>query len=230
MGANYDQVEGFDHTALSHEAADAAAEAKVIGMDLSAFVGEAALVRMVDGQDLVGELRRQNDGVITLEPEVEDDETAVFPRHLENDGSVITLTGADGRLTAGAVSAVRSCLVVKATSVKQKRTESKILWSLGGYVEAGAKLGEDGEWVPDSVLVRLAADWNYDRDAKKERVLKKVDDPAANLKKVQDDIRRREINRRLARNARKKNKTPERRISGSPAMLAMTNSHADSVR
>lgn len=205
MAAAFDPVVGYDHTALSHEVVDSAVEERAVGMDLRHWLGKSIFLRTRGGRDLTGELQQRGDGVIQFKPDVAED-WDWFPRHLENDGSPIELTDGQGRLTASAVDEVRACLAMDVTSVARKTVSTKILWSLGGYEGSGAMLSEKGPWVSEDRLLEMASEWDYARDAKKERILKKVDDPAANLKKVQEDIRRRELARKLAARARRKSK------------------------
>lgn len=205
MAAAFDPVVGYDHTALSHEVMDSAVEERVVGMDLKPWLGKSIVLRTRGGRDLIGELQQRGDGVIQFKPDVAED-WDWFPRHLENDGSPIELTDGQGRLLASAVDEVRACLAMDVTSVARKTVSSRILWSLGGYEGNGAMLSEKGPWVSEDQLLEMASEWDYARDAKKERILKKVDDPAANLKKVQEDIRRRGLARKLAARAKRKNR------------------------
>lgn len=216
MAAALDPVLGYDHAALSHEVVDVSAEERAVGMDLRPWLGKSVFMRMVTGRDLIGEMEQRADGVIQFRPDVAED-WDWFPRHLENDGTAIELTGRDGRLLADVVKEIRACLTMEVTSVKRKTVTSKILWSLGDYRCEGAMITDKGPWTPEARLLEMADGWDP-RYAKKERVLKTVADPAANLKKVQDDIRRRELARKLQQNERRKNKVDESRISGAMNM------------
>lgn len=216
MAAALDPVLGYDHTALSHEVADVSAEERAVGMDLRPWLGKSVFLRMVTGRDLIGEMEQRADGVIQFRPDVAED-WDWFPRHLENDGTAIELTGRGGRLLADVVKEIRACITMEVTSVKRKTVASKILWSLGDYKCEGAMITDKGPWTPEARLLEMADGWDP-RYAKKERVLKTVADPAANLKKVQDDIRRRELAHKLQQNARRKNKVDESRISGAMNM------------
>lgn len=214
MAAAFDPVVGYDHTALSHEVVDSAVEERAVGMDLKPWLGKSIMLRTRGGRDLIGELQQRGDGVIQFKPDVAED-WDWFPRHLENDGSPIELTDGQGRLLASAVDEVRACLAMDVTSAARKTVSTRILWSLGGYEGSGAMLSEKGPWVSEERLLEMASEWDYARDAKKERILKKVADPAANLKKVQEDIRRRELARKLAARARRKNKIAASKSKGS---------------
>lgn len=205
MAAAFDPVVGYDHTALSHEVVDSAVEERAVGMDLKPWLGKSIMLRTRGGRDFVGELQQRVDGVIQFKPDVAED-WDWFPRHLENDGSAIELTDSHGCLLASAVDEIRACLAMDVTSVARKTVSTKILWSLGGYDCSGAMLSEKGPWASEDRLLSMASEWDYARDAKKERVLKTVADPAANLRKVQEDIKRRELARKLAARGRRKNR------------------------
>lgn len=184
---------------------------KMQSLDLSKLVGESVIASLRNGQDLMGEIVRNNEAY-WLRPDTVDPDGGYFPRHFKNNGQWIQLGNANGMIVTTAIKKIHT-LVSLSYNQYNKEFHADILWSCGGYNNAGA-YDQDGKWLSDSELVEMADSWDHETDGKKERILKSTIDPEAEFLKVKADIRKREHERNMRKLEKKMARRSVREATG----------------